>query len=334
MGQTKLRIYIASLASSLLLLSLSQSKACGFYESEADYRAMMFKVSLSSLQCLQPFNYTSSSLYYLPVFNSLVSDPNENDRYRNCQEWKNACGKKPSIDDIYTIQYNTDPIIFIDAYENKTLLNVFKNNSFVEYIVANVKTGLLDYMVFAKKAELCEVGRISQFEDWNYTGYNYQDNSSEIGSARAELFATVESRIKEKNSQFLKERYAFQLCRLYYHFNQYSDVIATYDKYFGKMNPNSLMSVWTCLFKAMATPPKTPEYYRLLIQVFNNCDEKKFRCVQLFDKNFNEQELNEQELSTALVMTALKNPGRTLEQIERAYKLDKTNKYIPFLVLR
>lgn len=332
MAQKKLKKYIVYLASSLFLLPSLQSKACGFYETEADYRAMMFRVSLPWLKCMQPFYYTTSSFYYLPVDNPLVSDPNGNDRYRNCLEWQVACNKKPSIDDIYVIQYDTDPASFILSYEENTLTSVFKNNSFIKYLVEEKNKDLLDYMLFAKRAELYEAGRSSHFEDWDYN--RYDDGRDERGKAKSELLDKANAKLNSKLSQFLKERYAFQACRLYYQFDQYLEVVQTHEKYFGKIDQRSLMSVWAGLFKAMATPSDSIEYHRLLIHVFNNCDEKKFRCVQLFRDNFDEKELKAEELSIALVMMALKNPGRSLEQIKKAFELDENNKYIPFLIQR
>ncbi len=332
MVQKKLKKYIVYLASSLFLLPSLQSKACGFYETEADYRAMMFRVSLPWLKCMQPFYYTTSSFYYLPVDNPLVSDPNGNDRYRNCLEWQVACNKKPSIDDIYVIQYDTDPASFILSYEENTLTSVFKNNSFIKYLVEEKNKDLLDYMLFAKRAELYEAGRSSHFEDWDYN--RYDDGRDERGKAKSELLDKANAKLNSKLSQFLKERYAFQACRLYYQFDQYLEVVQTHKKYFGKIDQRSLMSVWAGLFKAMATPSDSIEYHRLLIHVFNNCDEKKFRCVQLFRDNFDEKELKAEELSITLVMMALKNPGRSLEQIKKAFELDENNKYIPFLIQR
>lgn len=335
MAQKKLKRYIVCLASSFLLLFSLQSKACGFYETEADYRAMMFRVSLPWLKCMQPFYYTTSSFYYLPIDNPLVSDPNGNDRYRNCLEWQVACNKKPSIDDIYVIQYDTDPLSFIRSYEENTLNKVFEHNSFIKYLTEQKNKELLDYMLFAKRAELYDAGRNSHFEDWDYNDrYRYDDGRDERGRAKSELLDKANSKLNSKLSQFLKERYAFQACRLYYQLDQYLEVVQTHEKYFGKIDQRKLMSVWAGLFRAMATSPESIERYRLLIQVFNNCDEKKFRSVQLFRDNFDERELKAEELSTALVLMALKNPGKSLDKIKRAFELDKSNKYIPFLVLR
>jgi len=298
---------------------------------------MMFRVYLPWLRSLQPFTYILSSSYY-PSDDYLTSDPDENDRYRNCSEWLTACKNKPSLNDIYKIQYNTTASLFIKAYEENTLNDVFENNSFIKFLTEKGNEALLNYMLFAKKAELHEIGNSSRFEEWNYRYYNYRvwdDNSDqEKATAKRSLLSEAKSRLDKETSSFLKQRYAFQVCRLYYQTKQFPDVIKTYDKYFGKIDKNNLMSVWGGLFKAMATSPEDSERYRLFIQVFNNSDEKKFRSVQLFEEIFDEEGFTPKELSTARVMVSLRNPGRALEQIKNAYELDKGNEYIPFLVLR
>ncbi|NDV96340.1 hypothetical protein D0T84_15665 [Dysgonomonas sp. 521] len=298
----------------------------------------MFRVYLPWLRCLQPFTYTLSSVYYSGGDDQLSSDPDENDRYRNCSEWLAACKNKPSIDDIYKIQYNTNADLFIKAYNEKTLNETFGNNSFIKYLTEKGNESLLNYMLFAKKAELYEVGNSSRFEEWdnrNYYNYkNWEDVQKDKASAKWNLMNEAQTLLNKESSQFLKQRYAFQVCRSSFQAKQFGNVIQTYDKYFGKVDKNNLMSVWAGLFKAMSLPSDNPDRYRYFIQVFSSSDEKKFRSVELFDDKYNEEDFTPKELSTALVMLALRNSGRALEQIREAYNLDKSNEYIPFLVLR
>lgn len=334
----KLRIYIVCFLSSIVLLAPQHVNACGFYESESDYRAMMFRVYLPWLRCLQPFTYTMASVYYSGSNDQLSSDPDENDRFRNCSEWLAACKNKPSIDDIYKIQYNTNADLFIKAYDEKTLNETFDNNSFIKYLTEKGNESLLNYMLFAKKAELYEVGSNSRFEEWDNRRYynyrNWEDAETDNPNSKWNLMNEAQALLNKESSQFLKQRYAFQVCRSSFQSKQFDNVISTYDKHFGKVDKNNLMSVWAGLFKAMSLPSDNPDRYRYFIQVFNNSDEKKFRSVELFDDKYNKEDLTPKELSTALVMLALRNSGRALEQIREAYNLDKNNEYIPFLVLR
>ncbi|MDR0823855.1 MAG: hypothetical protein LBN74_02095 [Prevotella sp.] len=332
----RLKIYIACLVSSLSFLPLQKLNSCGFYETETDYRAMMFRVLLPGLKCLQPFTYTQWSTYYSFNDSGLTTDPDENDRYRNCAEWLAACKNKPTISDIYKIQYSTDASLFLKAFDENALNEVFGNNSFVKYLTESGNKDLLNYMLYAKKAERSEIGSSSRFEEWDQMHYYGNRDLDQVNQSNVKrtLLNEAQSALNKATSKFLKQRYAFQVCRLSYQMNRYADVIQTYDKYFGKVDKNNLMSVWAVFFRAMSTPSTDPDHYRYFIQAFNNSDEKKFRCVQLFDNNYNKKELTPKELSVAITMQALRNPGRALDQIKEAYVLDSKNEYIPFLVLR
>jgi hypothetical protein len=92
------------------------------------------------------------------------------------------------------------------------------------------------------------------------------------------------------------------------------------------------MSIWAGFFTGSSLTGD--ERYKLLIQAFTYSDEKKLRCTQLFDTNYNPDLLTKSEHSMAIVMTNLRNPGRAIDQISKAYALDKDNPYIPFLILR
>ncbi|MDR0799819.1 MAG: hypothetical protein LBN18_08680, partial [Dysgonamonadaceae bacterium] len=329
------------LVNCLCLLRICPTQACGYYETEADYRAMMFRAMLPSMRTMYPFNYTMS-LYEEP----LSTDPDESDRYRNCAEWLAACDPSVTLDDIYQIQYNTDSRLWLKAFEKNAWKMYFPQNTFVQFLVKKQNKDLLDYMVFAKKMELTEVGGGRRFEEW--------ENSSSYGSAsyetdeeypkeetvkpiKAQLLKTAWERLQTAPIPFLKQRYAFQVCRLRYQVDKVDSEIAgadVFSRYFGRIQPDNLMSIWAGLFEAMRISPSETERYRLLVQVFSNSNEKKFRCVQLFEDRFDPDLLTSKELSTAIVMLAVRNPGRALDSIQKAYSLDRTNPYIPFLILR
>ncbi len=345
----KSKIFIPLLLTSLLLFTLVfPAKTCGFYESEADYRAMMFRVLLPGMKSMQPFTYTTYSIYYQPNYESLNTDLDQNDRYRNCQEWLSACGKSVSIEDIYAIQYNTDGDLFLKAHENNEWESDFKNNTFVKFLIRKENKNLLNYMLFAKRMELTEIGSSSRFEEWNddtqststtrYYNYSFSDDNEKyrIIQNKKELLRVAWEELNKATSEFLKQRYAFQVCRLQYQVGKQSgtEIVDVYAKYFGNVSSKSLMSVWAGLFYAMSCPPSSENRYRYFIRVFSNSDEKKMRSVQLFDDRYNPDSLTQSEQSIALVMTSVKNPGRALDKIRDAYRLDKNNPYIPFLVLR
>jgi hypothetical protein len=318
------------------------AKACGFYETEADYRAMMFRASLPGMKSMRPFLYTMNHLYDDP----LDTDLQQNDRYRNCAEWQAACDPSVTIEDIYQIQYNTDGNLFVKVYKDNSWEENFANNTLVKFLIKKNNKDLLDYLLFAKKMELTEVGGASRFEEWNsrliYGDYSFYEEPEEltgtsIRKEKVKLRELAWENLKKATTVFLQQRYAFQVCRLQYQLSSVNPEIATADvfgKYFGNIQPDNLMSIWAGLFQAMTISPTQNDRYRYLIRVFANSDEKKFRCVQVFDDLYDADSLSRSERSMATVMVSVKNPGRALDQIHEAYTLDPANPFLPFLVMR
>ena len=333
----KLKIFGLFFLSSFLLLT-QPVFSCGFYETEADYQAMMFRAMLPGMRSLHPFNYTTSSNYYQFGREELSTDLNQNDRFRNCSEWLAVCDKSVFIQDIYEIQYKTDGNLFVKVYSENSWQENFPNNSFITFLVKKENKELLDYMLFAKKMELTEFNE-SRFEDWNKAPRSWWWGDSvlsddEIDNVKNELLELAQTRLAKASSTFLKQRYAFQVCRLKYQLGKAHDVSEIFNQYFGKIDPNNLMSIWTGFFTGMSFPSDSDDCHKYLIQTFTYSDEKKLRCVELFDDNYDPDLLTKSEQSMAIVMRTLRNPGRVVDRIRNAYALDKDNKYIPFLVLR
>lgn len=338
----KSKIYILLLLANLLALPTLKVNACGYYESEADYRAMMFRVMLPHMTNMRPFFYTMKDNYYINHVNDNISDldtdPNQDDRYRNCREWLSQCDKTVLLSDIYKIQYETGGEVFVKAYNGNSWNEIFPENTFIGFLIRKENKELLDYMLFAKQMELTEIGSNNRFEEWGDTkGYYYHTDEIDYSHNKGKLFQQAQSRIDRVKSQFLKDRYAFQLCRLSYQLYHFERAIQTYDKYFKQIDPKNLMNIWACLFKAQSLDGLGlhVEANRSYCQVFANSNEKKFRCVQMYNREMPyNNTFSDKEKSIAITIAALRDPGRVVDSIRSAYQFDKTNPYIPFLVLR
>ena len=349
MVQMKSKISGTFLVINLFIQSALPVFSCGFYETEADYQAMMFRAMLPNMKCFMPFHYTTSGNYYTyNWYYNFTTDLSDNDRYRNCSEWLAICDNSVFIQDISEIQYNTKGDMFIKSYSEKSLTDDFKNNSFIEFLVKEENRELLDYMLFAKKMELTEIYNDRRFEEWSTSsiyrrdgeyedGRTYWDNYNEWDKydrwdKKSELLQIAHTQLNKTSSPFLKQRYAFQVCRLKYQLGKTEDILQIFNQYFGKTDPNSLMSIWAAFFTGMSL--EDDNRYAFLIQSFMYSDEKKLRSVQQFDNFYNPDLLTKSEHSMAIIMTTLQDPGRVIDRIREAYTLDKNNKYIPFLILR
>ena len=328
----KSKIYILVFLTNLLYCQSGfEMKACGYIENPWETQMMMFRAQLPNMQALQMFYYTQN-LYY-----TTEPDPQQNDRFRNCSEWQNQLGESVSWDDIYVILYKTDPDEFIEAYNNKNIKTTYPKNTFTERLSIPANKDLMDYLLFAKKVE--ETDRFissGPFESWSY---NYDETDKKSAFARKGKYYTEASAyLKNLKNPFLKERYAYQVCRLGYQLKKYESVEQTYDTYFKKLKSGAgLMNVWSLLFKALSVDALggKQEANQLYATVFDHCDEKKFRCVQMF--NFKEEVPSDIDAHLQGVMYAmqmLNYPGRALDSLKVIYNLDAKSEYFPFLIMR
>lgn len=328
--------YTLLFLSSLLLAPILDTKACGYYDDESQYTAMMFRAVPSEMASMRPFFYASSSRYDWQQ--PLISDENSTDRHRNCVEWLAQCDKTVSIDDILLIQYETSPAMFEAAYKSGSWNEYFPNNTFIQFLIKPNNKALLDYMLLAKQVEETEVGNSSKFEDWDNVNRYYNNSDDDVPSTpKGKLYATALERIDKTSNKFLKERYAFQLCRFYYQFGSEQQAIETYNKYFGTPNPKSLMNTWSLLFCAMSTDilDNHHEANRLYTHVFMNSNEKKHKIERVFNSTDSiADSFSNREKSIANTIIALRNPSKCIDLIVAANEQDASNPYIPFLVMR
>ncbi len=333
----KSKIFTICLVSSLLLIPFRQIKGCGFYEDESDYRAMMFRAMLPEMMNLSPFFYTMSSIYYGRNYSYPSTDPDHTEYLRNCNEWLAQCDKSVKMEDIYEIQYNTDGNLFIQAYNNNSWKDIFPQNTFIKYLTKKSNDGLLEYMLFAKKMELNQLGGSGKFENWddNPNEYSYSNHDyNAIDSQKRELFNEALAHLAKVKSKFLKQRYAFQVCRLGFFLGDINAVEKTYNEYFKKFDPQNLMNLWSYFFWGMGVESKE-EQNRMLSHVFAHSNEKKFRSVQWYNfKTPIADYYTDAEKSMTMTIFAIRNPGRALNQIDSIYALNKNNPYIPFLIFR
>lgn len=324
----KSKIFLTVLIASLLFCG--RSAACGYYEFEWESRSLTFRATLPSMDKMQPFWYTTAQMYH-----SMVPDPMSNDWKRNIKEWQKATSSNVKLDDIYTIQYETSSSAFLAAYETDGLRDWAKTNTLVEYLINDKKNkDILEYLLFAKEAEVSVNSPESAnpvFEEWGTTEANKVDDS------RLKLFKRAEKKFKEVQSPFLKDRYAFQVIRLGWESGNFQTSVNIFEAHFGSVKPDNLMSAWGALFCAMSLDrlDRKDEANRMYIQAFDNCDEKKLRCVQMYNNSLEApQWFTAKEKSVDAVIRSIQYPGRELERMQQIYAIDKGSEYIPFLVMR
>jgi hypothetical protein len=297
--------------------------ACGWFEYEETYRISMFRAEVPWLDTYRPFYYTPQNMY-----SGIVLERN-NDWLENCKNWNEIFSNKLVINDIYSILYQVNPEMFLLAYQDKTLLETFEENTFIETLQMHKNKDWLEYLVFAKKNEYNN----QYFNDpWNF------DNTKQT-NIQDELINIAKKQLEELKDQRLKERYAYHLIRLYRQTGLNSKSIELYNKYFENAKA-SVLKYWAMLHKAeaLSATGKDTEANYLYSIIFNNSAEKRVRAYKLFDKNKFNQSLsfakNKEEIAGLYALLAIWNPGPALGQIKKVMENNPKHQALPLLIMR
>ena len=324
-------IFTPFLTVSLLFIFVFTASSCVVMEDPDAYRMMFFQARMSNTSALQLFNYTPS------LYASYTPDPDGADRVRNGKEWQNTTGNDVVLEDILAIQYDTKPELIINAYQHNSIKNTFGDNAFMQVLSKPSNKALLEYLVFSKQVEATEM-EWNGHESWNQD----PDETAKTTKEKSNCLNIAKKRLSAVKTDFLRKRYAFQICRLAYQLQNYPMAIKTYESYFKKFKGNDLMNVWAALFYAQSLDatkkhPRANYFYSL---VFDNCDSKKLRTHELFhtdEKTFEaglKLAKTPHEKAIMQVMRIINNPGPALKELKIITELEPKSSYLSFLTAR
>jgi len=308
-------------SSLLFVLSVQISFACGWSVSPETSRLALFKAQREGFFKLTPFYYSADNYYDT----STISDA---DKQLNCLEWQKKLGNNINQNDVHVILYETDSEQFQNAFENKTLKNVFPKNTFVEALLLAKNKAFLNYILLAKKLEYNNV-QDTKWESWGQIRSDY--NSNELKDN-----FDFEKKIKSSKDAFLKQRYAFLALRYYFYAQQKQDVIQLYNTYFASES-NTILKPWALYYNALCVDNLPLQNY-LLSKVFNSCEEKSFAVLQHYNWKQTAETLalaqNDEERSVILAIESLRNPAPDLKTIQEIYELNPNSLFLSFLIGR
>ncbi|MBS0027766.1 hypothetical protein ACTJJ0_03810 [Chitinophaga sp. 22321] len=321
------KLLITASALLLIIISYTNTNSCGpeYYPDER--RIMLFRSYLSGLDNMQPF-------YYTPSFTAMSdTDPLKTDNHRNCKEWQELTGKAVSLKDIYEVQYAMSPDEFLFTI-NHSAAGI--KNSFMKWLLQPAHKTALDYLAFAKRIEFTQV---MDADPWklNDPGFSSQFYDSVANYALLQCERTPQT--------FLQERYAFQCIKsLSYtiyagngiaipHFGE--KIRHCYEKYL--LNKKTIVADWGLIYYAAAQPNEKQELLTLL-QAFDRSEEKKaYAQMRFYPKKLLALKATVTDPATRTLISAvasLKNPGRSLQEIQEINAADPSSKYLPLLICR
>ncbi|WP_089812309.1 hypothetical protein [Chitinophaga sp. YR627] len=313
------RLLLAVSVAALLFVPYLDTQSCGPELPDEAYRFALFQPDLSGKNDLAPLYYS------IPFVSYFDSDPRKKDYWTNCNEWQQITGKTVSLKDIYTVQYDVSPDDFLYAYKHKQWQQL-KDNSFVKWLCQPAQKDVLDYMALAKQIEFSQQG---EMDPWNEKAGGVNTDS---------ILHVIRQKTGKATMPFLKDRYAFQLVKMYY-YNADSVLRPQLTDYYDAhlKNHKTVVADWALLYYALTQPDKN-ERTRYLLETFERSESKKGFVFGYLSR----QELKDLAATrpgphiSALIslMQGLKQTGRALDNLKQLYELEPDNEFLPMLVCR
>ncbi|MCB0519576.1 MAG: hypothetical protein KDD27_11585 [Saprospiraceae bacterium] len=307
-----------------LLLPLHFANACtdGYYGE--DYRVAFLNPYIVG-EGYSAFFYSSEYL------NTGKNDTNGSDRRRNCEEWAQQLGQGVTYTDVKAFLYGTSLDDVLNAIAEGADNKRFGENMFLKTLLKPANKAILDYLVFSKKYEHLSNANIT--DPW----VNRWDQPAiEIGFSKEQLQAEAEAALSATKDPWLRRRYAYQLMLMYRYEGNRAKFDSLFDTYF-KDDRSTVLSDWAMHHKAAMVSDADYSAY-LYAMSFDRCPEKNVASYQNFDKKRLAQALsfaqNDHERASILALFEIKNPGRSLANIQKITTLDPGNRFLPLLLVR
>ena len=288
---------------------------------------------------LKPFFY---SYYYLfpndyDGYTSLGQDNTINDYRRNCREWQAYLGGKIYLEDIYKVIYGSSADSFATALKTQTLGDFLPGNTFLKALQKPANAAALKYLDFAKRFEFQQFESAS--DPWEEPRY-YQNGFRQDSVMLDRLAQESVQELEKASDPFLRQRWAYQRINILYYKGGKGvpdSLSQTFAKYFDLKRDKTVLLPWALLKVAELNPNLEMANYQLAL-VFERCQSKRLRAIQLFASKSTEKTLpyarNGQEKATILTLRAIQNPGRGLSELKRISRLDPKSAYLPLLLTR
>lgn len=313
------------------VVPVQESQECIDYPQWEQYRVRFFDPGLADMEALSPFYFTRRWMYK----DELADVPD--DHHRNIKEWQTWLGPDVLAADIDSVLYGDDKLgSLLTSIKLGTLAEDFPNNSFIKKIQQRDKKPALDYLLHLKQMEFLLQ---APSDPWNDNYGNDRDTTFFNTSLHEEeLYKTALERLEKTNDPFLQKRYAYQAILSDRYSGSDSLVMTRFDQHFNEKDTTILMP-YALLYKAECLPKKDSLTYNyLLSKVFDLCDDKKVRTVNLFVTAWTEQTVavapTPHDKAMVLVMNLLQNPGFCIGALKRIHQWDPHNKYLPMLISR
>jgi hypothetical protein len=330
------KIFFTVSISGLFILFPANILGCASWDEDPyDYFTSFFSHKLVTHPGSNMFFYTSLAQFY----NEEEPDNKISISQRMVQEWKAYCKNQAGPEDVQELVFNFS----IENLEiikqgiqnaNPKAKKMVDSNAMANMLFTKKDIEAVDYLLLARATE-----KFSNTEDWDAV-----QRPDSLVLKSYENYAL--EKINTSKNDFLKQRLAFQLCKIAFYSGRYSAVLKWFDRYFKNEKISSVQQ--------LALSYKAGSEYRLnknkeaaysFSKLFANdwLNRKNIYLGFLWSTNWAGEELEDEfaaQCSTKkdeVVMRtlfAMYGTKYRLNSIMNLYGLDKANPMLPLLVSR
>lgn len=326
------KVFLTAFVSSLLLAIPQNSFTCGGSEDPYDYFTSFFSNKAGTSNAYKPFYYTALLTFYDEWQQDSVSYDND----LVIKEWMDYT--KSSQNDVVNLIYQSTKgdaqALKAAVMTNQSLPSSINKNSAAKALVKDKKTEAATYLAFAKKVE----DVTTSTDTWDERKRDSIELNKYITEASSEY--------SKATDQFVKNKWAFQRCKLAFYNNRFTDCIRWYDDFFTDANKAAVTQ--------LALSYKGGSQYRLgkkkeaaytFSKAFPLSDKNKRSNYMGFlwaTDNCNEELIpgytalakNNTEKANMLAMFAMYGVGSKLESLQKIYELTPQSPLLPLLATR
>jgi hypothetical protein len=330
------KAFLTASVSCALLALPENSFTCGPSEDPYDYYTSFFNNKAGTSEAYKPFYYTALLTFYDDWDWRAKEDSLAFVNKRIAEEWK-AYGKSDNIADaiqlVYLSEEKDKAALLSSVNERKPLPAALAKNRVAQNIAAEKKGEAIAYLLFASKTEA-----ISSSSGWE------ERKRDSLQLNRYMLEAT--DAYNKSTDLFIKNKYAFQRCKIAFYNNRYTDCIRWYDESFTDANTSAVNEL-ALSYKAgsLFRLGRAKEAAYAFSKAFLLSDQNKknnFLGFLWATDNCNPELLpdyitlcrNNREKATMMAMFAMHGTDFRLETLQQIYALDPSSPLLPLLTTR
>ena len=330
------KVFITAFVSCGLLALPENSFTCGASEDPYDYYTSFFNNKAGTSAADRPFYYTSLLTFYDDWDWEAQEDSLSFVNKKIAEEWR-SYGKSNKTEDVVQLVYLTDEkelsALLSSIQQGKPAPASLSKNTLAQNLVKEKKAEAISYLLFTSKTD--EVSSSSGWEDRKRDSLQLNKYITEATTA-----------FNQATDPFLKNKWAFQRCKLAFYNNRSADCIRFYDEYFTESN--------TAAVNELALSYKAGSLFRLgrnkeaayafsKAFVLNDQTKKKNflgflwatdHCNPQLVQEYSALCKNNAEKATLLAMFTMYGTDYRLENLQKVYELTPSSPLLPLLATR